>query len=199
MHFRTLARLGLVSYALATAFAEEKSISAVRTESPPSLDGTLDKGWESAAVMSDFHQREPFEGTEPTEKTRVKILYDATRLYFGIECFDSAPEGIIATELRRDTDFTVDDYFSILLSPNNDGRNAYVFTVNPLGTQFDSTLADEGRVKDPNWDGVWVSNARITSTGWTATLAIPFSTLNFKSSDDVSLGINFLRFIRRKN
>jgi len=34
-------------------------------------------------------------------------------LYFGIECFDSAPEGIIATELRRDTDFTVDDYFSI--------------------------------------------------------------------------------------
>jgi len=54
-------------------------------------------------------------------------------------------------------------------------------------------------VKDPNWDGVWVSNARITSTGWTATLAIPFSTLNFKSSDDVSLGINFLRFIRRKN
>ena len=42
-------------------------------------------------------------------------------------------------------------------------------------------------------------NARITSTGWTATLAIPFSTLNFKSSDDVSLGINFLRFIRRKN
>ncbi len=149
--------------------------------------------------MSDFHQREPFEGTEPTEKTRVKILYDATRLYFGIECFDSAPEGIIATELRRDTDFTVDDYFSILISPNNDGRNAYVFTVNPLGTQFDSTLADEGRVKDPNWDGVWVSNARVTSTGWTATLAIPFSTLNFKSSDNVSLGINFLRFIRRKN
>jgi hypothetical protein len=149
--------------------------------------------------MSDFHQREPFEGTEPTEKTRVKILYDASRLYFGIECFDSAQEGIIATELRRDTDFTVDDYFSILISPNNDGRNAYVFTVNPLGTQFDSTLADEGRVKDPNWDGVWVSNARITSTGWTATLAIPFSTLNFKSSDDVSLGINFLRFIRRKN
>jgi len=42
-------------------------------------------------------------------------------LYFGIECFDSAPEGIIATELRRDTDFTVDDYFSILISPNNDG------------------------------------------------------------------------------
>jgi hypothetical protein len=46
---------------------------------------------------------------------------------------------------------------------------------------------------------VWISNARITSSGWTATIAIPFSTLNFKSSDDVMLGINFLRFIRRKN
>ncbi len=199
MHFGTLARFGLLSYAFATAFAEEKNIRAVRTESPPSLDGTLDKGWESAAVLADFHQREPFESKEPTEKTRVKILYDTTRLYFGIECFDSALEGIFATELRRDTDFTVDDYFSILISPNNDGRNAYVFTINPLGTQFDSTLSDEGRVKDPNWDGVWISNARITNTGWTATIAIPFSTLNFKSSDDVRLGINFLRFIRRKN
>jgi hypothetical protein len=35
--------------------------------------------------------------------------------------------------------------------------------------------------------------------GWTATVAIPFSTLNFMRSRDVVWGINFKRFIRRKN
>jgi hypothetical protein len=35
--------------------------------------------------------------------------------------------------------------------------------------------------------------------GWTATIAIPFSTLNFMQSNDVTWGINFKRFIRRKN
>src|SRR5262249_57815029 len=49
------------------------------------------------------------------------------------------------------------------------------------------------------WDGVWTSQARITSLGWTATVAIPFSTLNFMQTNQVVWGINFKRFIRRKN
>src|ERR1700724_955096 len=49
------------------------------------------------------------------------------------------------------------------------------------------------------WDGVWTSEARITKDGWTATVGIPFSTLNFMQSRDVIWGINFKRFIRRKN
>lgn len=35
---------------------------------------------------------------------------------------------------------------------------------------------------DPNWDGLWNSAAKITVDGWTATLDIPFSTLNFRGS-----------------
>jgi hypothetical protein len=46
---------------------------------------------------------------------------------------------------------------------------------------------------------VWVSNARITSDGWTATVEIPFTTLNFTESQIVVWGLNFKRFIRRKN
>src|SRR5262252_6867293 len=44
-----------------------------------------------------------------------------------------------------------------------------------------------------------MSEARITKDGWTATVEIPFSTLNFIHSQDVVWGINFKRFIRRKN
>src|SRR5581483_9764784 len=45
----------------------------------------------------------------------------------------------------------------------------------------------------------WMSAAKITPDGWTATIAIPFSTLNFRGGSDVTWGINFRRFIRRKN
>ncbi|HXI91993.1 MAG TPA: DUF5916 domain-containing protein [Blastocatellia bacterium] len=177
-----------------------RSISTARVDHAPALDGTLqDPLWQQAASIVEFHQREPFEKERATENTEVKVLYDRRFLYFGIQCFDRDHKGIVATELRRDADFSVDDNFTILLSPRNDKRNAYTFTVNPLGTQFDALISDEGRVNDPNWDGIWRSNAQVTSDGWTATIAIPFSTLNFKTSDNVTVGINFRRFIRRKN
>jgi hypothetical protein len=177
-----------------------RSINAVRADKAPELDGTLkDAAWRETAAISSFHQREPFERQPPTEKTEVRVLYDSRYLYFGIHCFDSDPKKIVATELRRDADFSVDDNFTVLISPNNDKRNGYTFTTNALGTQFDALISDEGRVNDPNWDGIWKSNAHITPDGWTVTMAIPFSTLNFKTSANVTIGINFRRFIRRKN
>ncbi|HYL77533.1 MAG TPA: DUF5916 domain-containing protein [Bryobacteraceae bacterium] len=183
----------------ALGFAAERDILAVRTDHPPRMDGAIDDTWASAATITAFHQREPFEGRPETEKTVVHILYDRRYLYFGIQCFDSNPAGIVANELRRDTDFTVDDHVSVMISPNNDARSGYVFTTNPLGTQFDRLIANEGAIEDPNWDAVWISNAAISSHGWSATIAIPFSSLNFKASADVTIGLNFLRFIRRKN
>lgn len=177
-----------------------RPIVAVRVDAAPRLDGTLDDAlWERGIPVTDFRQREPREGEASTERTSVVVLYDRAHLYFGIHCFDPTPQAIIATELRRDTDASIDDSFSVLISPNHDGRNAYTFTVNPLGTQFDALVADEGDVNDQAWDGVWESNAVRTADGWTATLAIPFATLNFKASERPILGINLRRFIRRKN
>src|SRR5215467_10456662 len=142
-----------------------------RLESPPHLSGDIDASWNTATVISDFKQREPFEGSPATERTIVKVAYDRHNLYFGIYCYDRNPKEIVAKELRRDADYTVDDYVSIMISPRNDHRSGYVFTVNPLGIQFDSLVADEGVVNDPNWDGIWTSEAKTTSDGWTTTIA----------------------------
>ena len=109
----------------------------------------------------------------------------------------------MATELRRDVPQELDDYFEIIVDSAHDRRNAYVFQVNPLGTQRDALITEEQAADngdgDPGWDGVWTSEARITKEGWTATVGIPFSTLNFMQSRDVTWGINFKRFIRRRN
>src|SRR5947209_1530887 len=171
----------------------------------PRLDGTLDDPlWQSAKVLTDFRQREPNEGEPATEKTEVHILYTRSAVYFGIHCYDAEPSRIVATELRRDVSQDLDDHFEILIDSNHDRRGAYVFGINPLGTQIDGIVVEEqgnnnGGDFDGGWDGVWTSEARITADGWTATVEIPFTTLNFTESKNVIWGLNFKRFLRRKN
>jgi Domain of unknown function (DUF5916)/Carbohydrate family 9 binding domain-like len=177
---------------------------AVRVNRSPRLDGTLDDPvWQQAAPITDFRQREPYEGQRATERTEVRVLYSRNEVYFGVECHDSAVTGPVATQLRRDVTQEFDDYFEIVIDSRLDRRNAYVFQINPLGTQRDALITDEqsGDTQDGDsgWDGVWTSEARRTRDGWTATIAIPFSTLNFMRSRDVVWGLNFKRFIRRKN
>ena len=181
---------------------------ATRVDLAPKLDGTLDDPlWQTAKPITDFRQREPFEGQAPTEKTEVRILYSRHAVYFGIRCYDSDPSRIVATELRRDVSQDLDDHFEILIDSNHDRRGAYVFQINPLGTQVDGLIVEEqgsgfgsfGTDFDTGWDGVWTSEARITADGWTATIEIPFTTLNFTRSNNVLWGLNFKRFIRRKN
>src|SRR5882762_3133700 len=92
-------------------------------------------------------------------------------VYFGIHCFDSEPSQIIATELRRDVSQELDDHFEILIDANHNRRDAYVFQINPLGTQVDGLIVEEQNGSqdvdfDSGWDGVWVSDARITQDGW---------------------------------
>jgi hypothetical protein len=178
---------------------------ATRIEHPPKMDGTLnDPLWQLAKPITAFRQKEPHEGELTTEKTEVRILYTRHAVYFGIHCFDSNPAKIMATELRRDVSQDLDDHFEIMIDSNHDRRSGYVFEINPLGTQSDGLIVEEqdssqGTDFDSGWDGVWTSEARVGSDGWTATVEIPFTTLNFTKSQDVIWGLNFKRFIRWKN
>jgi hypothetical protein len=184
---------------------EQRVAEAVRVDHAPKLDGTLgDPLWQLAKPVTDFRQREPHEGEPATEKTEVRILYTRKAVYFGVHCYDSEPSRIIATELRRDVSQDLDDHFEILIDSNHNRRGGYVFELNPLGTQSDGLIVEEqgatdGGDFDRGWDGVWTSEARITADGWTATIEIPFTTLNFTKSNSVIWGLNLKRFIRRKN
>src|SRR5437773_5502305 len=180
--------------------------AAAWAERAPRIDGTLDDPlWITAPLVSDFRQREPLETSPATEKTEVRILYDAHHVYFGIHCYDGDPGAIVATQLRRDLSMDLDDNFAIMIDPTLGHRNGYIFEVNPLGTQRDGEIIEEqappqtDSIVDPSWDGLWISAAKGTSDGWTATVGIPFSTLNFRGGSEVNWGLNFRRFIRRKN
>jgi hypothetical protein len=98
---------------------------AVPVERPPKLDGTLDDPiWQKAIPITDFRQKEPYEGQPATEKTEVRILYIRNEIYFGIVFHDSVAQGVTATQLRRDVTQELDDYFEIVIASRHDRRNA---------------------------------------------------------------------------
>src|SRR5437764_10944920 len=120
-----------------------RTAQASRVDQSPKLDGTLDDPlWRQATAVSNFLEREPFEGQTPTEKTEVRILYSKRAVYFGIICFDSQPDKIVARELRRDVAQELDDNFEIIIDSAHDRRNAYVFQINPPGTQRDALITE---------------------------------------------------------
>ena len=176
-----------------------KTLHAHRIASPIHVDGVLDDdAWRQAEPASDFVQQDPSVGEPVSEATDVRVLVDDEAMYFGITCHDADPRGVIARELRRDNAFAADDHFEILLDTFHDHRNAYHFAVNPLGTQYDALITDEGHDINAEWNERWWSETRITADGWTAEIKIPLTTL--RSGRDLdAFGVNFKRYIRRKN
>ncbi|MBI4538539.1 MAG: carbohydrate binding family 9 domain-containing protein [Gemmatimonadetes bacterium] len=184
-------------------------IRAVRVDEGPVLDGVLDEAvWQTAAVIDEFIQQEPAEGAPATERTEVWVLHDERNLYVAMRAFDSLPDGVIATEMRRDSDRLLEeDNFQIILDTFNDSRSAYMFVTSPLGAKLDQQVFEEGEGGrrgissniNRDWDGVWHVSARRTPNGWTAEIAIPMVTLRFPDAETQDWGINFMRNIRRKN
>lgn len=179
--------------------SEKRRIRASRITETIKVDGLLDEpAWSLAQPASDFLQQRPGEGVPASEKTEVLVLFDDKNLYIGIHAFDSDPAHINARELVRDATLSNDDKIEILLDTYNDKRNAFRFAVNPLGTQQDALITDEGRDVNLSWDAPWISSGRIDQSGWIVEIAIPLTTLRFTEGED-TWGLNSARIIRRKN
>ena len=185
-------------------------IGAQRVTQPPIIDGVLDEDvWMLAPSISEFVQQEPSVGSPATEKTQVKLLYDDDALYLGVRAFDSDVDGVVSSEMRRDSDRILDeDYFALILDTFKDSRSGYMFVVSPLGAKLEQQVFEEGEGGRPgwpspninrNWDGVWEAGTRITEEGWTAEIAIPMVTIRFPEVNQQIWGANFKRNIRRKN
>jgi len=178
---------------------EARRIQAGRVSDVIKIDGVLDEpAWLLAQPATDFLQQQPTEGAQASERTEVRVLFDAKNIYFGIRAFDSDAAHINARELVRDAGFSNDDTVAIVLDTYHDRRNAFRFIVNPLGTQQDALITDEGRDINITWNGSWISAGRIDDKGYTVEIEIPLTTLRFKEGIE-SWGLNISRIIRRKN
>lgn len=164
------------------------------------LDGKLNEAiWKRIQPISDFRQRDPVEGGDPTELTEVYIAFDSQNLYIGAIFYDSEPDKILAFQKRRDQGLGTDDRFMFILDTFNTGRNAFFFETNPAGLRGDGLITiGQGSNLNKSWDGIWDAKSARLPDGWAVEIVIPFRTLNFDPNID-AWGINFQRTIRRKN
>jgi len=173
-------------------------VSALAISTPIHVDGVLDDdAWQHAEPATHFIQREPATGAPATDDTIVRIAYTHTTLYIAIQAFTDRPQDVVANEMQRDSQLYRDDSVIVLLDTFHDHRNAYWFETNANGSRTDALVTDEGRDFNVQWDGVWEVAARRTHEGWTAEIAIPFSTLRFDPKLD-TWGFNLRRLVRYK-
>ena len=174
------------------------SIEAFFTSGHINFDGNPDDSiWQSAHHISNFTQRELHFGEPASEKTEAAILYDNDKLYIGVWCYQQKPENIVAKFMQRDFDYDNDDVFGVLISPFNDGRNGYLFIINPNAARADLQVSWDNDNID--WNGVWDAKTVRNSKGWFAEIEIPFSTLQFRKDSVKTWAINFGRKISYKN
>ncbi len=175
-------------------------IEAVEAVHGVRIDGALDdEVWQRAKPVSGFIQAEPHEGQPATEKTEVRIAWDADNLYIGAYMHDTRPDGLVVTDIKKDFEEKEQDAFSVILDTFHDRRNGYVFMTNPEGARADQQISNEGREVNQSWDAVWHVRSQRVSDGWTTEMAIPFRALRFDEGADHPWGINFRRRLRRNN
>lgn len=178
---------------------KQKNVKALRLTEKVTLDGQLDERvWQGKSITG-FTQTDPDDGNPPSEKTEVWLAYDDNAIYVAARMHDSEPEKIISLLARRD-DFVDADYFLFYVDPYYDHRSGFKFAVNPSGSIADWTMYNDGW-DDSSWDGIWEARARIDDRGWTVEMKIPFDQLRFKKKieDEYIWGVNFKRYIKRKN
>jgi len=186
---------------LAQEGADSPTLAATRISGRPTVDGVLNEDfWNRVPPISGFLQRDPVDGAPASERTEVRVAFDPDGLYFGFVFHDRRPDLIRRNILHRGGRIDKDDRVIIAIDTYHDRRNAYIFEVGALGTQDDALISDESMTLDDwNWDGVFESETRITEEGWVLEVAIPFTTIRFADVPEPTMGIAFMRSIRRKN
>ena len=107
-----------------------RTMTAVRLNAEESIvvDGRLDDAvWVRASPATDFLQQDPLNGSPATERTEVRLMYNATSLYMGVTCFDSEPTRLLRFQRRRDEGLPSDDRFMWVIDPFLTGQNGYFF------------------------------------------------------------------------
>ncbi|MBA3259358.1 MAG: carbohydrate binding family 9 domain-containing protein [Gemmatimonadales bacterium] len=180
-----------------------------RVEAEVQVDGVLDEAaWDGAALLTGFSQFSPADGVPAVDSTEVLIWYSPTAIHFGIRAHE--PHGAVHATLADRDRIGADDHIQILLSTFNDGRQATVFAVNPLGVQSDGALVETGSVRgngfnnavvrreaaDLSPDYVFDSKGRLTDYGYEIEVRIPFQSLRYQSAAEQSWGINVTRRVQ---
>jgi hypothetical protein len=175
------------------ALPPRPQIRAVRTPTPPKIDGHLDDPvWRAALPSDGFTQHYPDEGAAPSERTEVRVLYDNENVYVGVDC-EQLHSPLVRRLQRRDGSLPSDGVW-IDISSRNDGVSAYHFSINAAGALLDGIHFNDTNFSS-DWDAIWEAKVATTDHGYSAEFRIPLSSLRFTALPIQSWGFQVRRFI----
>ncbi len=171
------------------AFAP-RSYTAMRPVDEIVIDGKLSEtSWQLAAWTEDFFDIEGSLKPLPFHRTRVKMLWDASYLYFAAVMEEPH---IWAKLTQRDAVIFHDNDFEIFLDPDGDTHDYYELELNALGTLWDLLIIkpyrDRQHVAVNAWDirnidyaiGIEgsINDPSDTDSLWCVELKLPLSVIS---------------------
>jgi hypothetical protein len=189
------------------------SIASPRLDGDVEIDGKLDEPqWQQAARLTGFSQFAPSDGVPAADSTEVLVWYSPTAIYFGVRAYES--HETVHPNLADRDHIDAEDRMEFLLSTFNDSRQAFVFQVNPLGSQADGTLVEAGAsnntaglgttgnsstgraLPDLSANFVWQSKGRATAYGYEIEVRIPFKSIRYQAAVTQNWGFNVTRHVK---
>ncbi|MFZ1947426.1 MAG: metallophosphoesterase [bacterium] len=168
-------------------------------DAPPRIDGFMDEDlWRKQHAETRFFG--PMGGRSPADSTVLRLCYDSTRVYVGVECFDRDVGSLGAAARERDAFAAEDDAVTLLFEPPAESEVFYQVSVNPLGTVFDRRveICPLGTyVADVAWDATVEVKARIAPDRWMVEMALPLAALSQAGLGESRWGFNFTRTQQR--
>lgn len=179
-----------------SGYAGLETITIVRADVPPVIDGKLDDPiWAKALKFDNWKTFKPDIDKDPSQKTEAFLTYDANNLYFAVRCYDTEPGKIKAAVSKRDG-IDADDIVGFILDTFDDRQSGFTFMLNALGIQEDGMMNVQGNV-DAGFDMVWYSKGLIDDQGWTVEARVPLKSIRFPNKKTLTMRALFFRFFTR--
>ena len=167
------------------------------------FDGIISEGeWDNIDLVQLTVQSPNYQG-DPSERTEIKMAYDANYIYLSGALYDSEAHKILANNRLRDGGDPSTEWFGMVIDSYNDKQNALGFFTTPTGSRFDAAIGNDGNGRNPmniSWNNFWDVKTVVNDQGWFVEMRIPFSSLQFQTvNGKVTMGITMWRYIARKN
>jgi hypothetical protein len=167
------------------------------------IDGVLDESvWKNISPIEKWYQLMPNEGDNPTERTEMWLFCSENAIYLGARLHTTNVSTIITRSLERDSFSPDQDAIAIILDTLNDNRTALGFIVSSAGVRTDIAIYDDAESGstpwNTDWNTFWDAETHLDPKGWCAEIRIPFSSLRYKTTENMAeMGLILWRYLAK--
>lgn len=164
---------------------------ALKIERAVELDGKLaELFWKTAKPLGDFHVWDRGCTGKRTSDTKVRLAYDNTWLYVGVECDNPLQKHVLTPKVKEhDGPVHTDESVELFLTSDEEGEVYYHFKLSCFNVRAEQRFLNGAR-ESRTWNLPWRSSTAVTEKGWTAEAAIPlYVLLEYGDLDHVRLNI----------